>query len=124
VDVKVETEKNAADSTVEIPTSDLLMLAVEHWRLATWPQLAAGSSAAVRHATRRIGDVLARWKIEARSLDGVPFDAGLAAKVIDIVEDPTTPAGTETVDETLSPLVIFRGTVIRAAEVVVRRGVR
>ena len=115
-------EESIAGGTCVIATSDMLALAIEHWRLSSWAFITVGNAGAVRHAARRIGDVLLRWQIEARSLDGLPFDAGMAARVIDVVEDATKPKGFEIVDETLSPLVIFRGTVVKPAEVVVRRG--
>ncbi|HEX4125512.1 MAG TPA: hypothetical protein VHY37_12350 [Tepidisphaeraceae bacterium] len=105
-----------------IGDADIVSLAVEHWRLTTCLDTAAGNLGVARHAARRIGDILTRLQIEARSLDGMPFEAGLAAKVVDTIDDPALPAGTNTVDETIAPLVIRAGQVIRPAEVVVRRG--
>jgi hypothetical protein len=109
---------------MEIPTADLIAVAIEHWRLSTWLATAGGNIGIARHSVRRIGDMLARWQIETQSLDGRPFDAGLAAKVVDTIDDPSAPKGIEVVCETVSPLVIWRGSVVRSAEVVVRRGTR
>ena len=55
-------------------------------------------------------------------MDGLPFDAGMAARVIDTVDDPKLPAGKSFVAETLSPLVLWRGNVVRDADIVTRRG--
>ena len=107
---------------ITIPSEDVIALAVEHWRLSTWLTTAGGNVGIARHAVRRMGDVLARWQVEAQSLDDRQFDAGVAAKVVDTIEDPIAPAGTDTISETVSPLVIWRGKVVRPAEIVVRRG--
>ena len=107
---------------LEVSVNDLVNLAVEHWRLSSWLATVGGNIGIARHAVRRMGDVLSRFQIEAQSLDQRPFDPGLAAKVIDTVDDPNAAKGTDTVIETLSPLVIWKGTVVRAAEIVVQRG--
>ena len=111
---------------VPVPVSSLADLAVEHWRLSTWLSGVGGDTASTagpaRHAVRRIGDLLRRHEVEVRPLDGLPFDAGLAARVVDTVPDATLPPGRAVVAETLSPLVLWRGTVARPADVVVRTG--
>jgi hypothetical protein len=124
---KATVNPDPVPESVTVPLASLADLGVEHWRLTAWlaaiPGAAAGSAAApARHALRRIGDVLARCEVEVRSLDGLPFDAGLAARVIDAADDPTLPAGQTVVGETLAPMVLWRGTVVRAADVVTRRG--
>jgi hypothetical protein len=60
--------------------------------------------------------------LETVSLDGRPHDAGLAATVIDTVDEPTLPKGQTIVIETLSPMVLWRGQVVKTAEVVTGRG--
>ena len=108
---------------IEIELQPLIELAVEHWRLErSLSSASAGDLAPARHATRRIGDFLKRFELEARSLDGMACDAGLAARVVDVVDDPALPAGEAIVDETLSPLVLWRGKVIKQADVATRRG--
>jgi hypothetical protein len=120
----VNPDKNSvAVATMEIASADVVAIAVEYWRLSTWLAGIAGNTGIARHAVRRLGDVLARWQVEVQSLEGRPFDAGLAAKVIDTVDDPLAPLGTDTVCETVSPMVICRGVVLRPAEVVVSRGI-
>jgi hypothetical protein len=114
----------ALASSLEVPLESLVALAVEHWRLSTWIADREGSDIApARHAVRRLGDFLAQVQMEARSLDGEPADAGLAAHVVDSVDDPEMATGKVVIEETLSPLVLWRGKVIREAQVVIRRGV-
>ncbi|HVX86382.1 MAG TPA: hypothetical protein VH253_16480 [Phycisphaerae bacterium] len=114
---------------MEVTVDQLAALAVEHWRMATvlGPALeAAGAGATpVRHALRKMGDVLKAWEIEARSLDGMPYDAGLAARVIDTVEAGRAAGlkkGEMRIVETVSPLVMRGGEVVRTAEVVIEKG--
>jgi hypothetical protein len=100
----------------------IVSLAVEHWRLSGALESAHGPAiAAARYAARRMADILRGWQIEARSLDGMRFDPGMAAKVVDLVEDPSRPAGEAIIEQTIAPLVIWRGQVVRPAEVVVRQ---
>ena len=112
--------------TVAVPVAALVTLAVEHWRLTEWLTGIGGDTAATagpaRHALRRIADLLARQKVEVRPLTGHPFDAGLAARVVDTTDDPSLPPGTAVVAETVSPLVLIDGRVARPADVVTRVG--
>jgi len=108
-----------------VSPADVITLATEHWRLGAWlATVRSGSTTLAQRSLRQIGDVLARIGVEAQSLDGRPFDAGLNAVVVDTVDDPGTPTGQSVVDETVSPLILRNGQVVRAAEIVVRRGTR
>ena len=104
--------------SLNIPLTSLVNLAVEHWRLTVW---AAGhparDAAASRHALRRMEDFLKMCDLEVRTLDGHPFDAGLAARVVDSTDDPQMPGGMIVIAETLSPMVLWRGKVVKAADV-------
>lgn len=111
----------APPASIEVPLAALVNLGLEHWRLAV--TLGPTPAAPARHALRRIGDFLATCELEVRGLDGRAFDPGLAARVVDAVDDPGLPAGVAVVAETLSPMVLWRGNVVRAADVVTRRGV-
>ena len=105
--------------TLNVPMKSLADLAVEWWRLSSGLKETSG---AVRHALRKIEDFLRQCELEVQSLDGRPFDAGLAATVLDTVEDPVLEPGRAVIEQTVCPLVLWRGTVLRAAEVVTRRG--
>ena len=104
----------------------LVGLCVEHWRLAgsLAAKVGAGADPAARHALRRIEDFLKLCELEARNLDGHPFDAGLAAHVVDTADDPLLPEDKVVISETLSPMVLWRGAVAKPAEVVTRRGTK
>jgi len=107
--------------SINVPLAALINLGLEHWRLAG----AIGPSPdapAARHALRRIGDFLSLCELDVRVLDGRAFDPGLAACVIDTVDDPALPLGVVLIDETLSPMVLWRGRVVKAADVVTRQG--
>jgi hypothetical protein len=110
--------------SLQIPLSAAIGLAVEHWRLTH--ALAAGQSAAssgaARHALRKMEDFLALCELTIQHLDGHPFDAGLAVRVVDTIDDPKLAKGTIIIDETVSPLVMWRGVVVKSADVVTRNG--
>ena len=111
--------------SLSVPLPALVGLCVEHWRLAKWlaarPAHGTGDAPA-RHALRRMEDFLKLCELEARDLDGLPFDPGLAVRVVDTTDDPRLPEGTAVIGETLSPMVIWRGAVAQPADVVTRKG--
>lgn len=110
-------------TSLQVPLEALVALAVEHWRLSNWlAQQNGHDTAAARHAVGRLGDFLSAFELEARSLDGQVADAGLAARVVEAVDDPSMPAGSARIEETLSPLILWQGKVIKEAQVVTRRG--
>jgi hypothetical protein len=117
---------NAVPKEINISLSALADLGTEHWRLATWLDQAApdGSAALARHALRRMKEFLNSCELEIRSLDGQPYDAGMAARVVDTIDDPELPHGASVIAETVSPMVLWRGQVLRPADVVTRRGKR
>jgi hypothetical protein len=99
-----------------LSTDQLVTLAIEHWRIAT--ALGDKAPAAARHGLRKIGDLLQAAGIEAQSLDHLPHDPGMSAQVVDRVPDTRAAQG-DVIIETLSPLVMLNGQVIRQAEIVV-----
>jgi hypothetical protein len=109
---------------LSVSLSSLADLGAEHWRLSTWLDAAApnGGAALARHALRRMDDFLKSHALEVRDLTGQPFDAGMAARVIDTVDDPLMPQGATVIAETISPIILWQGQVVRAAEVVTRCG--
>jgi hypothetical protein len=116
--------------SVDVPLPALVNLAVELWRLKTslvGPRDGVprgGLPPAVRHALRRVEDFLVACQIEVSDLEGQAFDVGLPLKVVDVIEDDALPLGRTVIAETLSPLVSWRGQVIKPADVVTRRGTR
>ena len=109
--------------TLEVPLSSLAELAVECWRLERWAA-SFGPDAPVspaRHVARRLAKFLNESELSTLDLTGRPYEPGLAVEVVDVVRDAHAPAGTETIEETLSPIVLWRGTVVRHGQVIVRK---
>lgn len=106
--------------TLSVSFTSLVNLAIEQWRLAAWLQAAGNGAGAgpARHSVRKLHDFLHANQLEVQTLDGRAFDPGLAASVVDRIEDRSLPAGQVTIAETLSPMVLWRGHVVRPAEVV------
>ena len=117
---------NDVSPSLNLPLPALIDLGIEHWRLTGWLTTAGQQAdcALARHALRRMEDFLRNCELEIRSLDGQPFDAGMAARVVESVDDPQLGQGKVVVEETLVPLVLWRGTVVRPADVVTRSGTR
>jgi hypothetical protein len=120
--------RDTIPTSLPVPLESLVNLAVEHWRLANWlsnGHTGTGAGAApARHVVRKMEDFLKRCDLEVRSLDGMPFDPGLAARVVDTADAPELPEGATVICQTLSPMVLWRGRVVRGAEVATRRGIR
>jgi hypothetical protein len=112
--------------SLSIPLAALANLGIEQWRLAAWlaGHPSTRDTAPARHAARKLEDFLKGCELEIRSMDGCAFDAGLAVRVIDTVDDARLPAGAVVITETLSPMVLWRGHVIKTADVVTGRGLR
>jgi hypothetical protein len=110
---------------LEVALEELVELAVEWWRLDRWANgpRADATAAHARHAARRLGKFLDDRGLSALDLAGRPHEPGLAAEVLDVVPDPSLPAGAAFVEETVSPVILWRGRVVRHARVVVRKAV-
>jgi hypothetical protein len=109
--------------TLPVSLSALAELAVEWWRLDRWASGAHETGAHARHVARRLGKFLSAHGLEVLDVSGRAYEPGLAVEVLDAIGDARLPAGTQVVDETVAPVVLFRGTVIRHGQVVVRRNV-
>lgn len=109
--------------TLEVPLPALVELAVEWWRLDRWANgpRADAAAAHARHVARRLGKFLEERGLSALDLTGRPHDPGLAAEVLDVIHDPALAEGPGVVEETVSPVVLWRGTVARHGQVVIRR---
>ena len=110
--------------TLEVSLSSLAELAVEWWRLERWAGGAEQESSTqrARHVARRLGKFLSERGLEVIDLTGRAYEPGLAVEVLDAFEDAQLPAGAQLVDETVAPIVLWRGEVVRLGQVVVKRG--
>lgn len=106
--------------TLPVPLSSLAELAVEWWRLGRRADCEETSPQA-RHAARRLGKFLSDLGLEVLDVTGRAYEPGLAVEVLDAFEDGRLPAGSEVIDETVAPVVLFRGAVVRHGQVVVKR---
>ena len=109
--------------TLHVTLSSLAELAVEWWRLgrAAGAASAADSSPQARHVARRLGKFLSDLGLEVLDVTGRAYEPGLAVEVLDAFEDPRLPAGSQVVDETIAPVVLYRGAVVRHGQVIIRR---
>jgi hypothetical protein len=110
---------------VEVPLSSLVELAVEWWRLDRWANGAQADAAAAhaRHVARRLARFLEERGLSVLDPAGRPHDPGLAVEVLDVLTDPRLAPGSELIDETVAPLVLWRGRVVRHGQVIVRKAV-
>jgi hypothetical protein len=109
--------------TLDVSLSSLAELAVEWWRLERWAGGSEESSPQARHAARRLGRFLTDHGLEVLDVTGRPYEPGLAVEVLDAFQDPRLPAGSQVVDETVEPVVLHHGAVVRHGQVIVRRNV-
>ena len=110
--------------TLEIPLSALAELAVEWWRLERWAGGAEASASHARHVARRMGRFLSERELPVLDLTGHRYEPGLAVEVLDVVRDADAGAAqssAEVIDEMVSPIVLWRGTVVKHGQVIVRR---
>ncbi|MBA3243120.1 MAG: hypothetical protein H0T60_18020 [Acidobacteria bacterium] len=110
--------------TLEIPLSALAELAVEWWRLERWAGGAEASASHARHVARRMGRFLTERELTVLDLTGCRYEPGLAVEVLDVVRDAGAggaQGAAEVIDEMVSPIVLWRGTVVRHGQVIVRK---
>ena len=107
--------------TLDVSLSSLAELAVEWWRLERWAGGSEESSPQARHAARRLGRFLSEQGLEVLDVTGRPYEPGLAVEVLDAFEDASLPAGAQVVDETVAPVVLYQGSVVRHGQVIIRR---
>jgi hypothetical protein len=110
---------------ISIGISDVRSLGTECWRLGLLAQAADGASGAgLRYASRRLNEILRGTGVEVVDLRGSAYDPGMVQEVVEIRDDLDLPAGQAVVEETLAPTLTWRGTVISAGQIVVRRSIK
>lgn len=108
---------------LEIRLTSLADLAIEYWRLDRWLSGFESHQATIvgRHVARRLDRFLKEQEIAVLDVTGQPYEPGLAVEIIDTIADDDTPDGTGIIDETVTPVVLWKGLVIRQGQVVTRR---
>src|SRR3954464_13486726 len=105
--------------------SDVRALGTECWRIERLAQDADGATGAgLRYASRRLNEILRGTGVEVVDLRGQAYDPGMVQEVVEIRDDLDLSPGRALVDETVSPTLILRGTVISAGQIVVRRSIQ
>lgn len=97
-------------------------MAVECWRLERRAAGAGPEGAHARHAARRLGKFLDECELSVLDLTGQRYEGGLAVEVLDVTRDASLADGAEIIEEMIAPVVLWRGTVVRHGQAVVRRG--
>ncbi len=110
--------------TLPVKLSSLAELAVEWWRLGRWAGEGLDSSPQARHVARRLGKFLGELGLEVLDVTGREYEPGLAVEVLDAFEDTRLPVGSQVIDETVAPVVLFRGAVVRHGQIILRRNVQ
>lgn len=107
---------------IAIGMADIRALGTECWRLGRMAQGADGATGAgLRYAFRRLNEILRGTEVEVVDLTGRAYDPGMVPEVVEIRDDLDLPSGHSVVDETIAPTLTWRGTVISAGQIVVRR---
>lgn len=96
-------------------------LAVECWRLERWLRESERPNPHAQLAARRLRKFLEERELSTLDFAGRRYEPGLAVEVLDVVKGVGEEAGAETVDETVAPVVLWRGRVVRHGQVVLRR---
>jgi hypothetical protein len=98
-------------------------LSVECWRLRRVAELLKDSNEGpgLRHAVRRITEVLEAMGIEIVDFAGRTYDPGMVPEVVEVREDHGRPDGPAIIDETIAPTVTWRGQVVKSGQVVLKR---
>jgi hypothetical protein len=113
----------ATPRSMEVPLASLIELAVEHWRLERWlAKLDQEESIAHgRHVARQLNRFLSERELAVLDLAGQPYEPGLAVEVLDVIHEQEMPGEREVIDETVTPIVMWRGTVVQFGQVIIRR---
>jgi hypothetical protein len=106
--------------SVEVSLASLAELAVECWRLDRWAGEAGEAGTHARHAARRVRAFLSAHGLEVLDMTGRAYEPGLAVEVLDAYADATLHAGAQLVAETISPIVLWRGSVVRHGQVIIK----
>ena len=75
----------------------------------------------LRHAVRGITDALKGMAIEVIDFAGRNYDPGMVPEVVEVREGQGLSDGYAVIDETIEPTVTWRGIVIKAGQIIVKR---
>ena len=100
-------------------------LATEVWRLKRQADALNNTQdgLSLRYTVRQLSRLLEELELVVVDLAGRPYDPGMIQEVLEVREDPSMPENQVLIDETISPTVTWRGSVVQAGQVSLRRSV-
>ncbi|RPF49463.1 hypothetical protein EDD75_0277 [Thermodesulfitimonas autotrophica] len=112
---------------INVSKEVMVEMAVEMWRLnrriLKTRSPGSGASPALRYSCEKIANALEELGFTFIEFDGQPYDSGMAVEVVDATEDDSLPAGALRVQETVKPVVMWRGELQALGQVVLVKGV-
>ncbi len=114
---------SALPAELPISLESVCALTVEVWRLKRISEqdIMSSERLTLRHAVRRLGEVLVEMGVEAVDFVGRQHDPGMVPEVVGVEEDEAFEGKPSVIDETVSPTVMWRGVVVRSGQVIVRQ---
>lgn len=108
--------------TIECTIDQLSELSVETWRLSQWvSNLSSQKSSIARHVLRKYERFFQGIGLEILDMTGKTYDHGMALDIIETINDESLEPGIEVVKETISPIVVYQGQVVKHGQVVTRK---
>lgn len=99
--------------------NNLAELALNYWRLSNWVGIVnVERKMQANSALRKMGSYLEKEGIELRDLIGQKYDDGYAADVMGIESEQDVPDENLIVIETVKPIILLNGSVIKYGQVV------
>jgi hypothetical protein len=110
---------------LDVPLDALVELATESWRLEQWlaglpPEKVASK---LRHVARRLQKFLTERELAALDLTGQKYEAGMAVEVLEVLADGNLHPQQRLIVEMVSPIILWRGRVVRHGQIVVGPGI-
>jgi hypothetical protein len=98
----------------------LANIAIECWHLKRWAFESGHDRDRIvaRQTSRELNSLLDGLGFEIRDLLGQPYDPGLA---VDVVDGGDSAGGSARIAETIVPIILWRGRVVKAGQVVISR---
>lgn len=98
-------------------------LSLECWRLRRIAELVkdGNEGSGLRHAVRRITEILESMGIQTVDFSGRIYDPGMVPEVVEVREDQGLRDGAAVIDETITPTVTWRGQVVKPGQIILKR---
>jgi hypothetical protein len=107
---------------LSVPLSQLVDVAIEVWRIKSALKGKDGgqdAGAAAKYGIRKLSDFLASHGIEVLDLTGQDYEPGLAVEVV-ATAGGSAEAPDNVICETISPICVWQGRVVRHGQVVIQ----